>query len=192
MRPEPASAGGIGAGGAKPLSRSRSRPCGVMRSDVQGGVKLIRTSIASATPSSPTRRSISVCMTPMAGQPTKVGSSSIRAVPSSVTATEPMTPRSTSPMAGISGSGNAGQLVPDSPLRVCPSGRAAVTTALLLGAGDHRHLVVQPAELVRAALPAVGSRRGVGKRPRDRLEHRPHRSLPGGVERAPAAREGSR
>ena len=72
----PPTGDGAMCGGAKPLSRSRSRPSGVIRSLVQGGSKLSRTETSSASPSAPTRSVICSCMTPMAGQPTNVGSSS--------------------------------------------------------------------------------------------------------------------
>ena len=57
-----------------------------------------------SSPRAPIRSPICCCMTPMAGQPTNVGSSSMR-TRSPEAATEPMTPRSTTLMAGISGSG---------------------------------------------------------------------------------------
>ena len=62
-------------------------------------------------------------MTSMAGQPTKVGSSSTSAAhgPPSSTRTSPMTPRSTRLMAGISGSGDLVQRLPDG--RSCASCR---------------------------------------------------------------------
>ena len=95
-------AGSRGAGGAKPAARSFSRPSGVMRSVDHESSEITATS--GSPPSSRTFAAIWSRMTSSAGQPRNVGVNSTRTRPSS-TATSRTTPRSTSEITGISGSG---------------------------------------------------------------------------------------
>ena len=141
-----------GAGGAKPAARSFSRPAG---RDPVGRPRVVedrprpparRRARAIASPPSASR------ITSSAGQPRNVGVNSTR-TRSPSTRTSRTTPRSTSEMTGISGSGDLGRAPP----RPASAGHHVAPRD---GAAHHRHLVPELARARRRARRARPARAG--------------------------------